>query len=188
MLTHLPEQWLNRIFPALPAWPSAYRAFDYAGRNPDDAAQWTRWSEFVCHLPYVLMKVDRASMFHSLVVRVPLLDREVMKVAARIDWRDCLDLDRKIGKLPLRHALARHTTHQSQAKRGFEVPMGTWLRTSLREHFEQSVLNRDDILGLPINKKALRELFDLHLDGGRNYAWGLWPLLSLCLWNDRHRQ
>lgn len=186
MLTHLPEMWLKRIFPSLPAWPEAYTAFAYNSQDQDSTAQWSRWSEFVSHLPYVLMKVDRASMYHSLEVRVPLLDREVIEVAARVDWRECLDINRMVGKLPLRRALARHTNYQSRAKRGFEVPMASWLRTSLREKFEESILHRNEILGLEIDRKALRELFELHLSGRRNFAWGLWPLLSLGLWMETH--
>jgi asparagine synthase (glutamine-hydrolysing) len=125
-------------------------------------------------------------MYHSLEVRVPLLDREVINVATQIDWRECIDMNRKIGKLPLRRVLARHTTYQSQTKRGFEAPMGTWLRTSLRERFEETILKRDEILGLEIERKALRELFNIHLSGERNYAWGLWPLLSLALWVEKY--
>jgi hypothetical protein len=64
--------------------------------------------------------------------------------------------------------------------------MGTWLRTSLRERFEESLLKRDEILGFEIERKALRELFNLHLTGERDYAWGLWPLLSLALWVDKY--
>jgi len=185
-LTHLPEFLLRRIFPALPSWPSEYTPFAYTCRELNGVAQWSRWSEFVGHLPYVLMKVDRASMYHSLEVRVPLLDREVINVATQIDWRESFDVSRRIGKLPLRHALARHSTYQSRTKRGFEVPMGLWLRTSLRERFEESLLKRDEILGFEIERKALRDLFALHLTGDRDYAWGLWPLLSLALWVDKY--
>ena len=64
--------------------------------------------------------------------------------------------------------------------------MGSWLRTSLREKFEETLLKRDEILGLEIDGKALRELFALHLAGERDYAWGLWPLLSLALWVDKY--
>jgi hypothetical protein len=39
-------------------------------------------------------------MHNSLEVRVPLLDREVIEVASKIDWRDCLHIGQKIGKLP----------------------------------------------------------------------------------------
>ena len=184
--THLSESWLSRVFPTLPAWPPAYQAFDYKDWELDRTAQWLRWNEYVSHLSMVLLKVDRASMYHSLEVRVPLLDREVIAVAAQVDWRACLDLDQMVGKLPLRHALARHISYQTQAKRGFAVPMGSWLKTSLRGVFEDVVLGRDEILGLPIDRPALRMLFHRHLNGQRDYAWGLWPLLSLALWAERY--
>lgn len=186
MLTHLPEHWLHQVLPTLPCWPIGYKTFDYNSMDFDEAAQDARIAEFESHLPYVLMKVDRASMFHSLEVRVPLLDKEVIEVSAKIDWRQCLDIDQKIGKMVLRKVLAQHAKHQTQGKRGFEIPMGTWLRTSLREAFEEGLMKRDEILGLEINKKALRELYDLHLQGHGNYAWGLWPLLSLQMWADQH--
>ena len=186
MLTHLAEPLLKEIFPSLPAWPSGYAAFAYAGWEPDRIAQWSRWNEFVYHLTMVLMKVDRASMHHSLEVRVPLLDREVIEVAARIDWRDCLDVDQMIGKLPLRRTLARCVKYQTQAKRGFEVPMGTWLKTSLKKLFEETVLDCNDILGLEMNRKAMSKVFNQHVNGEHNHAWGLWPLLSLALWVKSH--
>lgn len=186
MHTHLPETLLKEIFPSLPVWPSESDAYAYDGCDPDRIAQLSRWNEFVYHLTMVLMKVDRASMFNSLEVRVPLLDREVIEVASKIDWRDCLNIDQKIGKLPLRHTLARYVKHQTYTKRGFEVPMATWLRTSLREMFEEYVLKRTEILGLELNRGSLRRLFEQHINGERNYAWGLWPLLSLTLWINRY--
>ena len=184
--THLSGGWLQRVFPRLPAWPSEFHLFDYEGSDSDSAAQWLRWNEFVCHLTMVLLKVDRASMFNSLEVRVPLLDREVISTAIQVDWRSCLDVKRGIGKLPLRGALARVVRHQTLAKRGFEVPMGQWLRTSLRDVFEQAVLSRDALMGMEIDRTAIRKLYAQHLAGTYDHAWGLWPLLSLALWERRY--
>jgi asparagine synthase (glutamine-hydrolysing) len=185
MLTHMSEGWLRRIFPDLPEWPPEYRAFDYCDHEPQGAALNSRRAEYDCHLPYVLMKVDRASMYHSLEVRVPLLDREVIATAAKMDWQECLDPEQKVGKLPLRHLLARHTRHQTRVKRGFEAPMGTWLRSCLRDRFIEVVIQRRELLGLEINPKALSLFFQRHQSGRVDLAWGLWPLLSLGLWVDR---
>lgn len=185
-LSHVSESWLKRIFPSLPEWEEGYRAFHYSSRKTDWVAQQSRWTEMECHLPYVLMKVDRASMYHSLEVRVPLLDREVIAVATQVNWRDCLDLRTMEGKIPLRRSLARKVSHQTGGKRGFEVPMGTWLRTSLRERFQDAVLDQKEIFGLSMDRRELGALFQSHLNGERDHSRALWLLLSLFLWKERH--
>lgn len=182
----VPERWLHEVFPHLPSWPAECTLFDYAGRGSDGLAQWIRWNEFTGHLTRVLLKVDRASMYHGLEVRVPLLDREVVEIATRVDWKSCLDLDRGVGKLPLRHSLAREITFQSRAKRGFTVPMSEWLRGVLRPAFEDMVLARTDLAGVPFDRTALRERYRRHLSGEEDQGWGLWRLLSLSLWEARH--
>jgi asparagine synthase (glutamine-hydrolysing) len=117
-------------------------------------------------------------------VRVPLLDREVIDVAVQLDWKDCFDPVRRIGKIPLRKSLARHVSIQSSAKKGFAPPMATWLRDSLRPIVEEVLLPRDSLAGVQVDKKAMRAVYQNHLEG-RDYGWGLWPLLSLALW-ERH--
>lgn len=184
--TRIPEQWLQRIFPDISPWPENFSLFTYNDWEPNRTAQWLRWNEFVGHLTMVLLKVDRASMYHSLEVRVPLLDREVVDIATRVDWHSCLDLERGIGKLPLRYSLARHVSCQTQAKRGFTVPMDEWLRGDLRPIFEEAVLARREIVGLSLERKALSEMFHQHLSGRADYSWGLWVLLSLALWEERY--
>jgi asparagine synthase (glutamine-hydrolysing) len=125
-------------------------------------------------------------MYHSLEVRVPLLDREVLAISARVDWRSCLDLRSNIGKQPLRAALARRVRFQTAEKRFFTVSMAEWLRGPLRPIFEEVVLPRREILGLPIRQKAVRAQFQRHIDRKTDCKWGLWRLLSLCLWEQRH--
>ena len=185
-LTRLSEPWLKRMLPDMPAWPTEYMLFNYAGQDANRTAQWLRWNDFAGHLAMVLLKVDRGSMFHSLEVRVPILDREVIEVATQIDWRTCLDYQRKLGKLPLRHSLARYIVKPTLAKRGFTVAMDSWLRGPLRALYEELVLCRKQLLGLPLNQSAAREMFEQHLAKKANFDWLLWTLLSLALWEERH--
>lgn len=186
--THLKDGSLRQVFPHLPALPQDFRTFDFNGWEQDQAAQWIRWNEFTCHLPMVLQKVDRASMYHSLEVRVPLLDREVIETGIKVDWESCLDIAKSRGKLPLRACLGRHVRHQTEAKRGFEIPMGQWLRTSLHDVFREMVIEKDEIMGLEINHRAMSSLFDRHVKGQVDAGWGLWPLLSLALWSERYNR
>ena len=184
--TRINEHHLRNIFPDTPELPVDFDLFTYSGLEPNQTAQWMRWNEFVGHLSMVLLKVDRASMHHSVEVRVPLLDREVINVASRVDWRSCLDLVHNLGKLPLRHSLSRHVHFQVQAKRGFDVPMKAWLRGPLKAIFQELVLTRNEILGVPINRSKLRLMFQQHADHRADYARCLWTLLSLALWEERH--
>ena len=185
--THLSEQWLPRLLPDCPQWPRDFSLFAYDDWELNRAAQWLRWNEISGYLPMILLKVDRGSMYHSLEVRVPLLDKEVVEVATRVDWHSCLDLARAIGKLPLRRALARHVRHQTWSKRGFTAPMGAWLRGPFRSVFEGAVLEKGELLGLPVNTKAAREMFAQHLAEQADYGWRLWVLLSLALWEQHYR-
>ena len=184
--TRLPLQRLKQIFPNLPPLPESFRDFDFPGGTRQDTAQWLRWNELTTHLTMVLLKVDRASMFESLEVRVPLLDREVLDVAQYVDWTSCLDLDRKIGKIPLRESLKRHVPFQTSGKKGFEIPMDRWLRTSLKEIFHDELLSRRELLGLEVDQGQLRRLYDEHCNDRGDYSWGLWPLLSAALWEKTH--
>jgi asparagine synthase (glutamine-hydrolysing) len=180
------EGWLRRILPQLPAWPAGFDRFSYRGREIDATARWLRWNEFSVYLGALLQKVDRGSMFHSLEVRAPLLDREVIDVATRIDWQTCLDPVRRLGKLPLRRALAARVRHQTMSKRGFTVPMAEWLRGCLAPVVEESLLQRDEIIGLAVDRTAVRELFEQHRSGRADHHWLLWVLLSLTLWERTH--
>jgi asparagine synthase (glutamine-hydrolysing) len=184
--SRIDEQALRDLFPEVPAWPASFSMFEYDGCDPDVTAQWLRWNEFVGHLTMVLLKVDRASMHHSLEVRVPLLDREVIEVASRVDWRSCLDPIDALGKIPLRKALARHVRHQTHAKRGFEAPMHVWLQGPLTDTFREEVINRKALLGLELNRRNLETMLRDHNSGARNHTRKLWTLLSLALWEKRH--
>jgi len=184
--THIPEGWLQRIFRGLPQWPSDFLLFTHTSWETDRTAQWLRWNEFMGPLRMILLKVDRASMYHSLEVRVPLLDREVVEVAMRMDWRSCLNVEKRIGKLPLRYLLARHVQYQTLSKRGFTVPIDAWFRGPLRRIFEETVLLQKAIMNLPVNTAALQEFFGRHLSGQANYGWGLWVLMSLVMWERQH--
>jgi asparagine synthase (glutamine-hydrolysing) len=178
---------LRTIAPELTAIPSDFHLYDREETgDPQELAQWLRRNELLGHLQMVLLKVDRASMYYGLEVRVPLLDLEMVAVAARVDPRECIS--RGIGKQPLRAALARHVPPGliPEPKRGFSVPLGRWLRNELRPLVEALLLDRDPYPAGMFNRSALRTYYREHLDGRRDHTRGLWTLVALQLWADRH--
>lgn len=180
------EGWLKELLPDIGDFPQDYHQYCYAGNQSNRTAQWVRWNEFTGHMGNGMLKVDRGSMYHSLEVRTPILDREVISTALRIDWRSCLALERGIGKLPLRLALAKRIKHQTENKRGFTVPMADWLRGPLRSLFKELVIDPGELLGLQINKQNMNKVFQEHVESKTDRSWGLWIFLSLALWEKTH--
>ena len=183
----LREHDFDRLVPDLPDLPGDLTLFDY--RRPgtsDELFQWMRRNELACHLPMVLQKVDRAAMFHSLEVRVPLLDLEVVDVAARVD--PSATIAGSTGKLVLRRALERHVSAERipQLKRGFTVPMGDWLRDDLSGVVHEMLLDRDPYPAGFFDRSGLKRYYEAHRSGEIDATRGLWNLLALQLWADRH--
>src|SRR6266852_6373085 len=81
----------------------------------------------------LLLKADLSSMAHSLELRSPFLDHEV--VALGLALPDSLKTRGREGKLALRRAFADDLPPEvaRRGKTGFGVPLGRWFRSDLRE-------------------------------------------------------
>jgi asparagine synthase (glutamine-hydrolysing) len=181
---HTPD--LKAICPEAVAVPSDFQTYTLQTvPREEELARWMRRAELECHLPMILLKMDRASMHYGLEVRVPLLDLEVLECAARIPPADCMQGG--LGKLPLRAALARRVPPEAIPKRkaGFDIPMAAWLRGPLRPHVEELLLGRERYPEGLWNGAALRRLYTAHLQGQSRHR-GLWTLLALHLWAQQH--
>jgi asparagine synthase (glutamine-hydrolysing) len=140
-------------------------AIDFAGWLPDD----------------LLAKVDRATMLASLEARVPYLDRTVVEWVARLPG------DHKIAggtlKALLRRAAAGLVPDETIArpKHGFTVPVGDWLRGSLRDLLRDTLGSaRFTGRGLLDPREVARLLEGLERRG--EHGSRLWALLVFELW------
>ena len=115
----------------------AREVFHGHGRDKSfaDPLALVQYLDYKTYLPGdILTKVDRASMAHSLEVRTPFLDYEL------VEWASSLPSDVKLrgseGKHVLKRALEpvlpREVLYRD--KMGFAVPLDTWFRGSLRGH------------------------------------------------------
>ena len=129
----------------------------------------------------ILTKVDRMSMAVSLEARVPLLDHHLVEFAlslpARLTMRDGR------GKWPLREALRGLVPAElfERPKRGFALPIGTWLRRELNHRLTR--LQRSDApIYEFVDTAAVARLCGEHARGRRDHSHMLWRLLALDIW------
>jgi len=133
----------------------------------------------------ILTKVDRASMAVSLEARAPLLDQRVFEFV----WN--LPIDLKIrdgqGKWLLREVLARHVPRHlfERPKKGFNIPIGQWLRGDLRDWAEDLLDARNLKAQGLLDDNVVRATWDAHLAGNGHYDEALWNVLMFQAWHKR---
>ena len=160
-----------------------YRAVEtfehYARRCPaDDPLSLIQYLDMKTYLVGdILTKVDRASMAHSLEVRVPLLDHKF------IEWVSGLPVNMKLrgqeGKYILKKALEPHLPHDVlyRPKMGFGVPLGKWFRGPLKKRIRESLLEGNLAQSGMFCQSYLEQLVNDHQSGLREYSAPLWALM-----------
>ncbi|MEX2649858.1 MAG: asparagine synthase (glutamine-hydrolyzing) [Alphaproteobacteria bacterium] len=134
----------------------------------------------------MLAKVDRASMAHGLEARCPFLDHRVVEAAfalpgaAKLGWRS--------GKLALRRAFADRlpAEHFDRPKRGFELPIASWLGGPLADRvaraLDPALIARQGLLRPELPRRWRTEL----ASGRRDTAERLWAVVAFEAWAERN--
>jgi asparagine synthase (glutamine-hydrolysing) len=130
----------------------------------------------------LLLKADIASMAHSLELRSPFLDHDV--VALGLALPDSLKVRGREGKVALRRAFAADlpTEVASRGKTGFGVPLGRWFRRDLRETAHDLLVTDRGWF----RAEEVRRLLTEHESGRADHGHRLWCLLMLELWVREH--
>jgi asparagine synthase (glutamine-hydrolysing) len=159
---------------------SAQEVFEHhAGRaGTDDPLALIQYLDLKTYLVGdINTKVDRASMAHSLEVREPLMDHEL------IEWLATLPSSLKVrgneGKFLLKKAMEPMLPAEVlyRPKMGFAVPLDRWFRGPLKARVREAVLG-DRLADTGwFDRKYLEHLVGAHQRGVRDYSSPLWTLL-----------
>jgi asparagine synthase (glutamine-hydrolysing) len=129
----------------------------------------------------LLTKIDIATMAFSLEARSPLLDHELMELAASLPPSQKARGARR--KIALRGALRGWLPDAvlDGPKRGFELPVDRWLRGELAPFAREVLLDRESVERGWLRRDGVESLLDRHL-AGEDHGRRLWALLTLELW------
>ncbi|GAB4473952.1 MAG: asparagine synthase (glutamine-hydrolyzing) [Anaerolineae bacterium] len=147
----------------------------------DIIAQLTRL-ELKNYMAHTLLRdTDAMSMAHSLEVRVPLIDHKLVEFAVRIP--PGLKLRNGRGKHIFIEALRDVLPQQvlTRPKRGFEMPIGAWMRNDLRDVMEDVFSTRS------IQRRGLFQVEPMQriyagFKEGRGIYMHAWAFAVLELW------
>jgi asparagine synthase (glutamine-hydrolysing) len=117
--------------------------------------QWVDLESFVTD--NLMLKADKLSMAHSLELRVPLLDHEVVEAglalpdAAKVRGVRTKVAIRRIVEQRLGRSIAR------RPKQGFDPPVERWLRTDLRDLAGDALASLDGLVDRRLAERATPE-------------------------------
>ena len=146
-------------------------------------------ADLLTYLPGdLLVKVDLASMAHSLECRSPFLDHRVVELALAMPVDHKLRLRGGRSKVVLKAAFADSIPPSilTRPKMGFGVPLDRWFRGPLGVEVRSVLLDPRTLARDLFRPEAVRALIDDHLGGRRDHAYRLWALLMLELWFRRY--
>jgi asparagine synthase (glutamine-hydrolysing) len=132
----------------------------------------------------LLRDADVMSMRHSVEMRVPFLDHELVTSVLSLpaDQR----FDAKQQKKILRNVIKRELPDAilNRRKRGFTFPLGHWMKTSLKSHIQEVLLDPLTFRSqTPLKKSAVTKLWSDFLQD--RVHWSLpWSLYVFCRWEQ----
>ncbi|MBN1912580.1 MAG: hypothetical protein JW818_22860, partial [Pirellulales bacterium] len=169
------------------AWPERSIRDHFAAAPDDDPLAGMIAADVNTILPDdFLVKVDRASMSCGLEVRPPLVDHELLELAAtvpseyKIRQGQTKWLLKRLYEDRLPQGLAR------RAKQGFEIPVDAWLRGPLRDVFDSAVLGPNSPVAGLIDQAVARRLARAHRARTGRHGAVLWAVLVLARWAEEY--
>lgn len=140
-------------------------------------------ADLALNLPSAMLtKVDRASMAHSLEVRVPMLGASFVNWALTVPTEMKMRAD--VGKYLVKEAIAPWLPkgYTNLPKRGFAIPLPEWFAGDFgsfaRELWHDSGFREAGYL----SPAGVDAVFEQHRTGGRDHGRFLYALTIFCLW------
>ncbi len=160
--------------------------------NNCDDTHWLGQAQFLDFSLYladdILVKLDRMSMAHGLEAREPLLCSDLVEYCFALPPED------KLRRWQRKYLLRQVQRQRLPAailhapKRGFSIPLASWLRGPLRRLSEEWLLDAPPVLYEWLRREAVAELLSRHQRREENLGRQIWNLLALVHWLKAREQ
>ncbi|SDM92105.1 asparagine synthase (glutamine-hydrolysing) [Halogranum gelatinilyticum] len=133
----------------------------------------------------MLNKVDTASMYNSLEVRVPFLDTSVVEYALGlpINHKMTTRTRKRVLKNAFDDILPKEVLQRN--KQGFDMPVGEWFKEELQDDFRTTVSTLETDM-LDINE--VMDIYQAHVKDEAEHGKFLWTVYVFAIWLRRMRR
>lgn len=131
----------------------------------------------------LLLRADRMSMAHTMELRVPYLDIDLVNYAFSIP--SAHKIKGLFNKIPLRDAVKNVIPEKirKRGKRGLNMPYQKWFKQKGWKELLHDSFQKENIETLGIfNYEGVQTMLTEHVKGIHNHAHALWTTLNLILW------
>ena len=139
--------------------------------------------DMMSYLPEeLLVKVDRATMAHSLEARCPFLDHELIEFVSRLP--SSFKYRKGKSKFILKETIKDLFPHGflDRPKTGFSVPLGNWFRNDLRAYADKNIC-QGPLGDLSLfNMEKISNIIEENTNCKKDYGDLIWRFLVLSLW------
>ncbi|MFB6229119.1 MAG: asparagine synthase (glutamine-hydrolyzing) [Halobacteriales archaeon] len=130
----------------------------------------------------ILYKIDQASMYNSLEVRVPFLDTDIVEYAMSLpaNYKITPRKQKRVLKRAFDDVLPESILNRG--KQGFDMPIGEWFKSELEAEFRETIAALDSNL---VNTSAVMDRFGEHTHGRHEHGKFLWSVYVFARWHNR---
>ena len=181
MFTEKERKALLKIKTDAPAATEITRPFYDKVRDQDDITKMQYLDLHLWMAGDILLKADKMSMANSLELRVPFLDKEIMKLAERIPTKYRVSTENT--KLAMRQAALRAAPPKTANKKklGFPVPIRVWLKEDKYYNIVKDTFTSEYGRHF-FNTDMLIKLLDDHRSGKYDNSRKIWTVYVFLVW------
>jgi asparagine synthase (glutamine-hydrolysing) len=170
---------INSLFKQAPNISDELKlGYEFDTLSKVDGLNYLRRNEFYNHLQKVLIKVDRMSMANGLEVRVPLLGKEMLKLAEQIqpELHNHNELKFLLKKLL---SVSIPQNKMNLKKSGFTPPLLRWSKSILKDEIIDTIMSIGSFSEGLLNKNEVKKLVDSYYTENSGSIESLWTLYVL---------
>lgn len=131
-----------------------------------------------------LVKSDRASMYNSLELRSPFLDRDLQEFLSKLDYNSLLQ--KKEKKAITKNLLSKYFSDKfiRRPKQGFEMPISSLIKNEWKKNISEVIFNPNTHVNLNMN--YIEKLLKNHFNGKEDNSKKIWNLYVLNIWTEKN--